>query len=129
MDTLGHLLTLHVTPADGQDRAQVKTIAKEVQKVTGDTVERLYADQGYTGAKPAAEAPPQGLPREVVRWPQAQRSFVLRPRRWVVERSFAWMARFRRLAKADARRPATVAGLHVVAFACLMLKMLLGESA
>lgn len=57
----------------------------------------------------------------VVKLPQAKRGFVLLPRRWVVERSFAWVARFRRLARDYERLPATVAGLHLVAFACLML--------
>jgi len=51
---------------------------------------------------------------------EAKRVFVLLPRRWVVERSFAWLARCRRLAKDYERLPATVAGLHLVAFACLM---------
>jgi len=53
-------------------------------------------------------------------------------RRWVVERSFAWLARFRRLAKDYERLPETVAGLHLVALSSLMLarmvKLLLGES-
>jgi transposase len=50
---------------------------------------------------------------------------VLLPRRWVVERTFAWAARFRRLAKDYERLPATLAGMHFIAFACLMLKNLL----
>ena len=55
---------------------------------------------------------------------QAKRGFVLLPRRWVVERSFAWAARFRRLAKDYERLPTTLAGLHFVAFLCLMLRNL-----
>jgi transposase len=129
VDTLGHLLTLHVTPADEQDRAQVKKIAKQVQKVTGDSVELIYVDQGYTGEKPAEDAKKHGIKLEVVKLPQAKRGFVLLPRRWVVERSFAWMARFRRLAKDYERLSTTVAGMHFVAFACLMLKRMLSESA
>ncbi len=50
---------------------------------------------------------------------------MLLPRRWVVERSFAWIARFRRLARDYERLPETVAGLHFIAFACLMLHRLL----
>ena len=57
-----------------------------------------------------------------VRTPEAKRGFVLLPRRWVVERSFAWATRFRRLVRDYERLPQTLAGLHVVAFACLMLK-------
>jgi transposase len=58
---------------------------------------------------------------EVVRLPEAKRGFVLLPRRWVVERSFAWMTRFRRLARDYERLPETLAGLHLLAFVVLML--------
>ena len=56
--------------------------------------------------------------------PEAQRGFVLLPRRWVVEREFAWASRFRRLVRDDERLPETVAGLHFVTCACLMLHRL-----
>jgi len=46
---------------------------------------------------------------------------VLLPRRWVVERSLAWAVRFRRLARDYERLPETLAGLHFLAFAILML--------
>ena len=127
VDTLGHLLALHVTPADQQDRAQVKKIARQVQKVTGKSVELAFVDQGYTGEQAADDAKKHGIALEVVKLPEAKRGFVLLPRRWVVERSFAWMARFRRLAKDYERLPTTVSGLHFVAFACLMLTSLLAE--
>jgi transposase len=58
---------------------------------------------------------------QVVKLPRAKRGFVLLPRRWVVERDFAWAARFRRLARDYERLPTMLAGLHVIAFACLML--------
>lgn len=121
VDTLGHLLTLHVTAATEQDRAQVATLAEAVQAVTGDSVELAYVDQGYTGEAAATAASTHGLRLEVVKLPEARRGFVLLPKRWVVERSFAWMARFRRLARDYERRATTLAGLHYVAFACLML--------
>jgi hypothetical protein len=70
---------------------------------------------------PAAAAAAHGVKLEVVKLPDAKRGFVLLPRRWVVERSFAWMARFRRLARDYERLPTTLAGLHFIAFACLML--------
>ncbi len=124
VDTLGHLLALHVTPADAQDRNQVATLAAAMQEVTGATVEVAFVDQGYTGEQPAAEAAAQGLQLQVVKLPDAKRGFVLLPRRWVVERSFAWATRFRRLARDYERLPDTVAGLHFVAFACLMLHRL-----
>lgn len=58
---------------------------------------------------------------EVVQLPDTKRGFVVLPRRWVVERSFAWLSRFRRLAKDYERLSETLAGLHLVAFSTLML--------
>ena len=58
----------------------------------------------------------------MIKLPEARRGFVLLPRRWVVERSFAWSSRFRRLARDYERLPETVAGLHFVAFVCIMLQ-------
>jgi transposase len=66
VDTLGHLLAAHVTPATDQDRAQVERLAAQVQDVTGEAVELAYVDQGYTGAAPAAEA--HGIRLAVVRF-------------------------------------------------------------
>jgi transposase len=122
VDTLGHLLALHVTPADEQDRAQVGKLAAQVQQVTGDTVELAYVDQGYTGETPVQAAAQQGIRLEVVKLPEAKKGFVLLPKRWVVERSFGWASRFRRLVRDYERLPETVAGLHFLAFACLFLK-------
>jgi transposase len=121
VDTLGHLLALHVTPANEQDRAQVGELAAAVQEVTGDHVELAFVDAGYTGDAAAQAAQAQGMRLEVVKLPEAKRGFVLLPRRWVVERSFAWMTRFRRLARDYERLPETLAGLHLLAFAVLML--------
>jgi transposase len=121
VDTLGHLLALLVTPANEQERAQVAALAQAVQEVTGQHVELAFVDQGYTGEAPAAAAQAHGIQLEVVKLSEAKRGFVLLPRRWVVERSFAWAARFRRLAKDYERLPETVAGLHFLVFACLML--------
>ena len=59
---------------------------------------------------------------EVVKLPEAKKGFVLLPKRWVVERSHAWAARFRRLARDYAQLAETLKGLHFVAFAILMLK-------
>ncbi len=61
-----------------------------------------------------------GIHLQVVKHTEAKRGFVLLPRRWVVERSFAWAARFRRLARDYERLETTLAGLHFLAFACLM---------
>lgn len=122
VDTLGNLLALLVTPADEQDRAVVGELAERVQKATGETVEIAFVDMGYTGEKAADQAGAHGIRLEVVKMPQARQGFVLLPRRWVVERSFGWAARFRRLARDYERLPETLAGLHFLAFAILMVK-------
>ena len=121
VDTFGHLLALHVTPATEQDRAQVEKLAQAVQEATGESVELAYVDQGYTGEEASEAAKAKGIRLEVVKHPGAKKGFVLLARRWVVERDFAWAARFRRLVKDYERLAATVAGLHFVAFACLFL--------
>jgi transposase len=121
VDTLGHLLALHVTPADEQDRAQVEKLARAVQQLTDNSVELAYVDQGYTGENAKQAASAHGIQLEVVKHTEAKRGFILLPRRWVVERSFAWAARFRRLARDYERLAETVAGYHFLAFACLML--------
>lgn len=121
VDTLGHLLALHVTAADEQDRAQVETLAETVQEITGEQIELAYVDQGYTGENAAQAAEKHGVRLEVVKHTEAKRGFVLLPRRWVVERSFAWAARFRRLARDYERLAKTLAALHYLVFAILML--------
>ena len=126
VDTLGHVLALRVTAASDQDRAQVGALAAEVQAVTGQTVELAYVDQGYTGATAAEAAEAHGIQLEVIKLDQAKRGFVLLPRRWVVERSFGWAARFRRLARDYERLATSLVGLHWLAFVCLMLRNFLG---
>jgi transposase len=118
---LGHLLALLVTPANERERAQVEELASAVQQVTGEHVELAYVDQGYTGSQPAEAAAQHGIQLAVVKLPEAKRGFVLLPRRWVVERDFAWATRFRRLARDYERLAATLASLHFLAFVCLLL--------
>jgi transposase len=124
VDTLGHLLSLHVTAANEQDRDQVGKLAREVQRETGKSVELAYVDQGYTGERAAEAASKQKIELSVVKLPEAKRGFVLLPRRWVVERSFAWLTRFRRLAKDYERLASTLKGMHLAAFAFIMLARL-----
>jgi transposase len=105
VDTLGDLLAL----------------AAAVQEATGETVELAYADQGYTGEQPATDAAAHGIHLVVVKHPTGRRGFVLLPKRWIAERSFAWKTRFRRLVRDYERDLTVLAGLHLVAFTCLEL--------
>jgi len=129
VDTLGHLLALKVTAANAQERAQVGDLVAELQKATGESVEVAFVDSGYTGEEPAEQAARAGVRLIVVKLEQAKKGFVLLPRRWVVERSFAWAARFRRLARDYARLPSSLAGLHWLAFLTLMLNSIFHQSA
>ncbi len=123
VDTLGHLLSLHVT-ADEKDRWQVQKLAQDVQETTGEQVELAYVDQGYTGERAADAAGSHGIELAVVKLPEAERGFVLLPRRWVVERSFGWLVRFRRLGRDYERLASTLKGMHQAAFAIVMLNRL-----
>ena len=124
VDTLGHLLALHVTAASEQDRQQVERLAEQVQQITGDHVELAYVYQGYTGQAAQDAAASHGIQLQVVKHTEAKRGFVLLPRRWVVERSFAWAARFRRPARDYERLSQTLAGIYYFAFAWIMLAQL-----
>lgn len=97
----------------------------QVQEVTGDSAELTYVDQGYTGQQAAQDAEAHHMQLEVVKLSEAKRGFVLLPRRWVVERSQGWAARFRRLARDYEQLAQTLKGLHVVVFTMLMLRQLM----
>lgn len=125
VDTLGHLLALNVTPANEGDRSQVASLCQQVQEVTGENVQVVWVDQGYTGENAALDAQEHGITLHVVKLDEAKRGFVLLPRRWVVERSFGWASRFRRLVKDYERLPETLKGLHFLAFAGLLLTKLI----
>jgi transposase len=129
VDTLGHLLTLKVTAANEQDREQVGALAQAVQGATGQNVQVAYVDQGYTGEGASDAAKEHGIRLEVVKLNGPKKGFVLLPRRWVVERSFGWAARFRRLARDYERLASTLAGYHWLAFVLLMLKNFIAKSA
>lgn len=78
--------------------------------------------QGKTADHPKNDAKEAGIELIVVKLSEAKKGFVLLPRHWVVERSFAWTARFRRLARDFERLPETIRSLHFLAFAILMLQ-------
>jgi transposase len=129
VDTLGHLLALKVTAANEQEREQVAELAAQVQAVTGGTVEIGFVDQGYTGEHAAQQARDHGIQLEVVKHTEAKRGFVLLPRRWVVERTFGWLGRFRRLTRDYERLASVLANWHWLAFLILAIKHIVVPSA
>jgi transposase len=122
VDTLGHWLTLIATPANEQERAQVAALTHNVQEVCGQSVQVAFVDQGYTGEEAAQAANKHGIRLEVVKHTEAKRGFVLLPRRWVVERTFGWLGRFRRLARDYERLTKTIEGWHWIAALTLFLQ-------
>ena len=111
VDTLGQLLAVKVTAADEQERAQVGKLAEHIQQATGENVQLAYVDQGYTGEKPAHQAQEHGIKLAVVKLSEAKKGFVLPPKRWVVERSFGWAARFNGLSRDYERMASTLSGM------------------
>ncbi len=88
--------------------------------MTGEQVEVAFVDQGYTGAEAAQAAEAEGSALWVVKGEGAKRGFVLLPKRWAVERQFAWTSRFRRLARDYERLAETLRGWHWLALSILM---------
>ena len=129
VDTLGNLLALKVTAANEQEREQVAELAAKVQEVTGGTVTIAFVDQGYTGENAAQQASAQGIQLEVVKHTEAKKGFVLLPRRWVVERTFGWLGRFRRLTRDYERLAEVLEGWHWLAFLVLIIKRVGFQSA
>lgn len=121
VDTLGHLLALHVTPTKEQDRVQVGELVRQIQPITEEHVEVAYVDQDSIGEAAEKAAAEHGIQLEVVKHTKAKRGFILLPRRRVVERSFARAARFRHLARDYERLATTLSTFHSLAFACLMI--------
>jgi transposase len=74
VDTLGHLLAVQVMPANEQERAQVRSLAQEIQHVAGETVKLAFVDQGYTGKAPAEAAQEAGIELHVVKLPGPRRA-------------------------------------------------------
>jgi transposase len=124
VDTLGHLLAVAITPANEQERAQVEQLCVQVQAATEQQVKVAFVDQGYTGQDAAQQAQAHDIDLVVVQLAEAKRGFVLLPRRWVVERTFAWLGRFRRLARDYERLSKNLAAYHRLAATSLMLESL-----
>ncbi len=128
VDTLGHLLAVKVTAADEQERAQVGEVAEQILQATGENVQLAYLDQGYAGKEPARQAQQHCIKLEVVKLSEAKKGFVLLTKRCVVERSFGWAARFKRLSRDYERLASTLTGMHCLTFATFMLYSLFGKS-
>jgi transposase len=112
-----------VLPANIQDRDGARDLLREARR-RFPFVERIFADAGYQGSRMAKVAADAGCWKiEIVKRSDLHR-FVVLPKRWVVERSFAWISRNRRLMRDFERYAATVAAFVRLAMIRLMLKRL-----
>ena len=98
VDTDGRLLMVHLTPADISDSAGAQAILDAIRK-RWPWVKHLFADAAYDRLKLMDKAAYLDFILEVVRRSDQQKGFEVLPRRWVVERSFGWMTRWRRLVR------------------------------
>ena len=108
VDTFGQLLRVVITPANAQERAQVGELCERVPAVTGQPVQVGFVDQGCTGEETEYAAVMHRIDLQLVKKPDGQTGFVLRPRRWVVERRFVWLRWFRQLARYYERLSSTL---------------------
>ena len=123
MDTLGLLLAVAVHPANLQDRDGAKLV---LAKLAGryPRLWLLWADGGYAGTLLTWALVAVGVVIEIVARPEGGRGFQVLPKRWIVERTFAWLGRSRRLSKDYEALPETSEAWIRIALIHLMLKRL-----
>lgn len=122
VDTMGLLLAVTVHAANVQDRDGAKLV---LQKLAGrfPRLQLIWADGGYAGQLIAWVQELGGWLLEIVKRPDESR-FVVLPRRWVVERTFAWLGRHRRLSKDYEALPESSETFILIATIYLMLHRL-----
>ena len=126
-DTLGLLLGVIVHSASVQDRDGAEALLREARR-TFPFVERVIGDAGYQGPKMEAAFARTGTwTLEIVRRCDRHR-FVVLPKRWIVERTLAWVSRYRRLARDYERHARTAAAFVRLAMIRLMLRRLAASS-
>ena len=123
VDTIGLLLTVLVTAASVQDRDGGRGILKLLKDALPG-VRHIFADGGYQGQLVAIAKRAWEIVVEVVSKPAEQIGFAVLPRRWVVERTFSWLLRWRRLVRDYERLPATHEAFVKWAMVGLMLNRL-----
>ena len=120
---MGLLLAVVVHAGSVQDRHGAKLV---LNKLMGrfDQLEIIWADAGYAGALIEWCREHGGWLLEIVRRPWGHKQFKVLPRRWVVERTFAWLGKYRRLSKDYEALPQTTEAWIYVAMIHLMLRRL-----
>ena len=120
VDTLGLLLMVLVLPADVQDRDGARQLLTRVFGVYG-TLRCLWADAGYAGRLVLWVAGISRCVLQIVKRLAGEPGFKVLPRRWVVERTFGWLGRYRRLSRDYERRAKVAEAMVYLAMSRLML--------
>jgi putative transposase len=103
------LLSIVVHPADIQDRDGAALVLNKRTRRLFPFIERIYADGGYQGPRVRAAAARTGTWKiEIIKRSDIAKGFVVLPKRWVVERTLAWISRNRRLSRDFERYATTV---------------------
>jgi len=123
VDTIGLLLVVMVTAASVQDRDGARGILKRLHSALS-SVSHIFADGGYSGQLLAVAKSAWKIVIEIVKKPADQIGFAVLPRRWVVERTFSWLMRWRRLARDYERLPETHEAMVKWAMVGIMLNRL-----
>ena len=121
VDTDGRLLMINLTTADISDSAGAQIILDAIRK-RWPWIEHLFADGAYDPRKLMDKAAFEGFVIEVVRRIDGEPGFNVLPRRWVVERTFAWMTRWRRLVRDYEKRIDVSKAMIHVALGSLLLR-------
>ena len=116
------MMNFAITPADVQDRDMIAALLA-IAKRRRPTLAHSVADGGYQGAGTASAVREEaGLPLEIIKRSDTAKGFVVLPKRWIVERTFGWLGRCRRLAKDYENRTRTAAAFLILALIRLMLR-------
>jgi putative transposase len=122
VDTLGNLLEVVVGAANVNDRDGARLLINKVEHMMAIRLLKLWADQGYQGDWETWLDQQWQIELEIVRRDPEQTGFSVQPRRWVVERSFAWLGKYRRLSKDYERCTYSSEGMIYLASIRTMLK-------
>ncbi len=120
VDTLGLLIVAIVHAASIQDRVGAKQVVRKA-KLKYEELVKMWADGGYCGTLVDWARETWGIDLEIVKRSDCVKGFVVLPRRWVVERTLAWLSRYRRLAKDYERLTLTAQTMIYLAMTRLML--------
>lgn len=119
------MLSVVVHPADIQDRDGAALVLNKRTRRLFPFIERIYADGGYQGPRVRAAAARTGTWKiEIIKRSDIAKGFVVLPKRWVVERTLAWISRNRRLSRDFERYARTVTAFIRLAMIRIMLRRL-----